>query len=57
MENQDIREKQSKRQVAAHKELMENLSKVQETIEDVSDNSLLSAEAFRQLSSTNKDLY
>ena len=57
MENQDIREKQSKRQVAAHKELMENLSKVQETIEDLSDNSLLSDEAFRQLSNTNKDLY
>lgn len=51
------RNEQSKRQEAAHKELMKNLTMVQEKIEDLSDNSLLTDEAFRQLSNTNKDLY
>jgi len=54
---ESARDNQSKRQVAAHKELMKNLTKVQEKIEDLSDSSLLSDEAFRQLSNTNKDLY
>tara|TARA_R110000737_G_scaffold267797_1_gene275321 strand:+ start:594 stop:1382 length:789 start_codon:yes stop_codon:yes gene_type:complete len=51
------RNEQGKRQEAAHKELMRNLSKVQEKIEDLADSSLLTDEAFRQLSNSNKDLY
>jgi len=55
--NQNARDTQSKRQKAAHKELLENLNKVQEKIEDLSDSNLLSDEAFRQLSISNRDLY
>lgn len=51
------RKQQTKRQEAAHKELMKNLQKVQEKIEDLAHGNLLNDEAFRQLSITNKELY
>ncbi len=51
------RNEQSKRQEAAHKELMKNLTKVQEKIEDLAGSSLLTDEAFRQLRHTRLDLY
>jgi len=54
---ESARNAQSKRQEAAHKELMKNLQNVQMKIEDLADSSLLTDEAFRQLSITNKDLY
>jgi hypothetical protein len=45
------------REVAKHKELLDDIFKIQDKLEELSSEDLLKDEAFRQLSNINKELY